>query len=57
MNNDHFLYIEEANGTDTGFYVCELSNKAGKTKKTFQVQIITKPVISDSDKITLIEVF
>lgn len=50
------MYIEETKDSDAGFYVCKLSNSAGKAKKTFQVQVITKPIVSDVEKITHIEV-
>lgn len=55
-NNEHFLYIDGVTKKDSGFYVCELSNNAGKARKTFDVHVISKPYLNASKEITEIEV-
>ncbi|KAI1722962.1 immunoglobulin i-set domain-containing protein [Ditylenchus destructor] len=51
LNDDKFLYIDEALGADAGFYMCDVSNSAGKARKTFDVKVIVKPEVIESEEV------
>lgn len=40
--NKENLHLEDVRKEDTGIYVCEVSNPAGVTRKTFNVTVLGK---------------
>lgn len=49
------MYIEKVSPFDAGAYRCHLSNSAGDAEKTFNVRVISKPVLLNSNETSAIE--
>ncbi|KAE9555394.1 hypothetical protein FO519_001406 [Halicephalobus sp. NKZ332] len=55
LNEQRSVYVEKAQKSDSGAYKCRVSNPAGTAEKTFNVKVISKPVLFGSEQTTVVE--
>ncbi|VDN20583.1 unnamed protein product [Cylicostephanus goldi] len=56
LNGDHTLAMSGVTRNSAGVFRCALSNKAGSAEKTFNVRVVQKPDLENSDEITVVKV-